>query len=100
MLYQSWDKNDRKDAKVILYLMEQGIMQPFHDPLLHDLMDVQELSNAYHQVSLARTRCMNSLFHHYITLYFPEIELFFYSSRSEWFCRFLLKFPNPVSITR
>lgn len=100
MLYQSWDKNDRKDAKVILYLMEQGIMQPFHDPLLNGFMDVQELSNTYHQVSLARTRCMNSLFNHYITLYFPEIERFFYSSRSEWFCRFLLKFPTPASITR
>lgn len=100
MLYQSWDKNDRKDAKVILYLMEQGIMQPFHDPLLNGFMDVQELSNTYYQVSLARTRCMNSLFNHYITLYFPEIERFFYSSRSEWFCRFLLKFPTPASITR
>ena len=100
MLYNSWDKSDRKDAKVLLYLMEQGIMQPFYDPLHNGTFDIQEICNTYHQISLARTRCMNSLFNHYITLYFPEIERFFYSSRSEWFCRFLLKFPTPSYITR
>lgn len=100
MLYNTWDKNDRKDAKVILYLMEQGLMQPFHDPLRNGTFDVQEICNTYHQISLARTRCMNSLFNHYITLYFPEIERFFNSSRAEWFCRFMLKFPTPESVTR
>lgn len=100
MLFNSWDKNDRKDAGVILYLMQQGIMEPFHDPLRSGVFDVQEISNTYHQLSMARTRAMNSLFNHYITLYFPEIERFFNSTRSEWFCRFLLKFPTPASITR
>lgn len=100
MLFNTWDKNDRKDASVILYLMQQGLLQPFHDPLLAGVMDIQEISNTYHQISLARTRCMNSLFNHYITLYFPEMEHYFNSSRSEWFCRFLLKFPTPASITR
>lgn len=100
MLFQTWDKNDRKDARVILYLMEQGIMEPFHDPLRSGVMDIQEISNTYYQVSLARTRAMNSLFNHYISLYFPEIERFFNTTRAEWFCRFLLKFPTPASITR
>ena len=100
MLFQTWDKNDRKDARVILYLMEQNIMEPFHDPLRSNVMDIQELSNTYHQISLARTRAMNSLFNHYIILYFPEIERFFNSTRSEWFCRFMLKYPTPASITR
>lgn len=100
MLHNTWDKNDRKDARVILYLMEQGLMQPFHDPTLHNLLDIQELCNTYHQISVARTRCMNSLFNHYVTLFFPEIERFFNSSRSEWFCRFMLKFPTPASIIR
>lgn len=100
MLFNTWDKSDRKDAGVILYLMQQGLMLPFYDPLLADVMDIQEISNTYHQISMARTRCMNSLFNHYITLYFPEMERYFYSSRSEWFCRFLLKFPTPASITR
>ncbi|MDG1905598.1 MAG: IS110 family transposase [Arenicella sp.] len=100
MLFNSWDKNDRKDARVILYLMQQGIMKPFYDPLIEQTIDIQEISNTYHQISLARTRCMNSLFNHHITLFFPEIERFFNSSRSEWFCRFMLKFPTPGSITR
>lgn len=100
MLFNTWDKNDRKDANVILYLMQQNLMKPFHDPLLMGVMDIQEISNTYHQITLARTRCMNSLFNHYITLYFPEMEQYFNSSRSEWFCRFLLKFPTPASIVR
>ncbi len=100
MLFKTWDKNDRKDARVILYLMQQELMQPFHDPLHEEIFDIQELSNTYHQISLARTRCMNSLFNHYVTLYFPEIERFFNSTRAEWFCRFLLKFPTPQSITK
>lgn len=100
MLFKTWDKHDRKDAHVILYLMKQGMREPFHDPLIHNYMDIQELSNTYHQITIARTRCQNSLLNHYLTLYFPEMERYFYSSRSEWFCRFLLKFPTPNSITR
>ncbi|MBU2872553.1 IS110 family transposase [Marinobacter salexigens] len=100
MHYQTWDKNDRKDARVILYLMEQNIMEPFHDPLRSGVVDVQELSNTYHQISMARTRIMNSLFNHYVSLYFPDIERFFNSTRSEWFCRFMLKYPTPASVTR
>lgn len=100
MLYQTWDKNDRKDTKVILYLLKQGISRPFYDPLVNKTMDIQELSNTYHQVTIARTRCLNSLVNHNLTLYFPEAEQFLHNSRSEWFCDFLLKFPTPASITR
>ena len=100
MLYKSWDKHDRKDARVILYLMQNNIMQPFYDPLVTNYMDIQELSNTYHQISLARTRCQHSLLNHYLTLYFPEMERYFHNSRSEWFCRLLLKFPTPRAITR
>ena len=63
-------------------------------------MDAQEICNTYHQISLARSRCWHSLLNHYLTLYFPEMERFCHNSRSEWFCRFLLKFPTPGSITR
>ena len=100
MLYQTWDKNDRKDTRVILYLLSQGMSRPFFDPLVHQTMDIQELSNTYHQVTIARTRCLNSLVNHNLTLYFPEAEQFLHNSRSEWFCDFLLKFPTPQSITR
>jgi transposase len=100
MLYQTWDKNDRKDTKVILYLLSSGMSKPFYDPLIDQTMDIQELSNTYHQVTIARTRCLNSLVNHNLTLYFPEAEQFLHASRSEWFCEFLLKFPRPNSITR
>jgi transposase len=100
MLFKTWDKHDRKDAHVILYLMQQGLMQPFYDPLVAETMDIQELSNTYHQISLARTRCQHSLVNHYLTLYFPEMERYLHNSRSEWFCRLLLNYPTPRSITR
>lgn len=58
-------------------------MEPFHDPLRSGVMDNQELSNTYHQIYMARTRIMNSLFNHYVSLYFPESERFFNSTRSE-----------------
>ena len=100
MLHNTWDKNDRKDANVVLYLMNQGIAEPFHDPLVSGVMDIQELSNTYHQIQKARTRLLHSLFNHYIVLYFPEMEQYFNSSRAEWFCRFMLKFPTPASVCR
>jgi len=100
MLHNTWDKNDRKDANVVLYLMKQGIAEPFHDPLVHGVMDIQELSNTYHQLQKARTRLLNSLFNHYVALYFLEMEQYFNSSRAEWFCRFMLKFPTPASVCR
>ena len=43
MLYQTCDKSDRKDTKVICYLLEQGISKPFYDPLLNDTMDIRAL---------------------------------------------------------
>lgn len=100
MIFNSWDKNDRKDANVILYLLENGLTKPFHDPLKHNYLDIQELSNTYHQISIARGRCYHSLLNHYLTLYFPEMEIYHHASRAEWFCKFLLKFPTPQSITR
>jgi len=63
-------------------------------------MDIQELSNTYHQLQKARTRLLNSLFNHYVALYFLEMEQYFNSSRAEWFCRFMLKFPTPASVCR
>ena len=100
MLFKTWDKHDRKDACVILYMMTQDMVKPFYDPLVMNMMDIQELSNTYHQILLARTRAQHSLLNHYLTLYFPEMERYLHNSRSEWFCQFLLKFPTPKSITR
>jgi hypothetical protein len=83
-----------------MYLLNSGISKPFYDPLINETMYIQELSNTYHQVTIARTQCLNSLVNHNLTLYFPEAEQFLHASRAEWFCEFLLKFPTPKSITR
>ena len=98
-LFNSWDKNDRKDAKVIMYLLSQGLTKPFHDPLLNGYMHLQELAGTYQQISLARTRCRHSLINHYLPLFFPEFERYLHSSRAEWIYRFLLQFPVPRSIS-
>ena len=100
MLFSTWDKHDRKDTHVIMYLLQNGLTKPFHDPLVHHYMDIQELSNTYQQIVLARGRCYHSLLNHYLTLYFPEMERYLHNSRSQWFCRLMLKFPTPCSITR
>lgn len=100
MLYQTWDKNDRKDTRVILYMLEQGLTEPFFDPLVKNNMDLQELCNTYQQISLARSRCLHSLINHCFTLYFPEVERYYQNSRSEWLCKLLLKFPTPNTILR
>ena len=47
---------------------------PFYDPLVNEMLDIQELANTYYQISLARTRCKHSLFNHYLTLFFPELR--------------------------
>ena len=42
-LHNSWDKNDPKDAQVILHMLEIGAVQFFHDPLVTGTADIQEL---------------------------------------------------------
>lgn len=97
-LFNSWDKNDRKDARVILHLLAQGMTEPFHEPLRSGYLDLQELSNTYHQIALARSRCLHSLLNHYLVLFFPEMERYLHSSRSEWLCRYLIRFPTPAAV--
>ena len=99
VLYNSWDKHDRKDTQVILYLLEHNLTAPFHDPLVSGSFNLQELSNTYRQISLARSRCHHSLVNHALPLFFPEMERYPHTSRAEWFCRLLLAFPTPRSIT-
>jgi len=43
-LHNSWDKNDPKDAQVILHMMEVGNTQFYHDPLACGTNDIQELT--------------------------------------------------------
>ncbi len=59
---------------------------------------MQELADTYHQIARARSRCLHSLLNHYLALFFPEMERFLNTSRAQWFCRFLLRFPTPGTI--
>jgi transposase len=96
--YGTWDKNDPKDTRVILAMLEHGLVQTYYDPLFEGTRDLQELSNTYYQVTLARTRLQHSLLTHHLPLYFPEFARYWYSTRSEWFIRFLIRFPIPSAI--
>ena len=98
-MHNSWDKNDPKDAQVILHMLKTGLTQTWHDPLLNGTHDAQELSKTHHQVTLARMRVWHRLRNHYFQLYFPEIERFVRSDSSDWLIRLLLQFPTPAAIT-
>lgn len=86
-MFNSWDKNDPKDASVILALLKQEITQRYVDPLVAGHHGLQELSKTYYQIGLARTRLQHSLLTHYLPLYFPEVERFFDGTHAEWFAR-------------
>lgn len=100
VIFNSWDKNDPKDAGVIMALLKQGMTQRYVDPLITGNHGLQELSKTYYQISMARTRLQHSLMTHYLPLYFPEIERFFHSTQAEWFAQLLIRFPTAASIRR
>jgi transposase len=99
-LYNSWDKNDPKDAQVILHLLSIGNIQVYHDPLIHQNLDIQEIAQTYRQISLRKVKTQHSIMNHYLPLYFPEVEKYFCSSRALWFSSLLSLFPTPSSITK
>jgi transposase len=99
-MYNSWDKNDPKDAQVILQLMRTGTIQRYLDPLVTGHLDLQELANTYQQVSLRKVRLQHSIVTHHLPLYFPEAEQYLHSSRAEWFTDLLLFTPCPAAVRR
>jgi transposase len=99
-LYNSWDKNDPKDAQVILHMLKTGVSQTYCDPMTQDINEVQELSKTYYQVSLRKVKVQHSMMTHYLPLYFPEAQKYFHSSRAEWFSNFLLKFTVPAAVLK
>jgi len=98
-LHNGWNKNDPKDAQVILHMIKIGATQHYHNPLATNINDIQELSKTHEIVSRSKTQIWHRLLTHYLPLYFPEAELFKGNSRSDWFLAFLEKFPIPASIT-
>lgn len=100
VMHNSWDKNDPKDANVLLQLLKQGIVQKYIDPLIVGHHDIQELSKTYYHVTLSRTRLQHSILTHYVPLYFPEMGKWWNSTRSEWWINYMLHFPTPASVTQ
>jgi transposase len=98
-LHNGWDKNDPKDAQVILHMLGIGATVVYQDPLAAGINDLQELSKTHEVVSKAKTELWHRLLTHYLPLYFPEIERFVGNSRSDWFLAFLERFPTPASVT-
>jgi transposase len=98
-LHNSWDKNDSKDAQVILHMLKIGATQTYCDPLRAGINDIQEFSKTHEVVSKAKTELWHRLLTHYLPLYFPEVARFAGNSRSDWFLAFLEQFPTPGSIT-
>lgn len=97
-LHNGWDKNDPRDAQVILHMLRIGAAQPYHDPLKAGINDVQELSKTHEAIARAKTEIQHRILTHYLPLYFPEVERFRGNSRSDWFFAFLEAFPTPASI--
>ena len=98
-LHNSWDKNDPKDAQVMLHMLKIQATQRYHDPLRAGINDVQELSKTHEAIAKAKTEIQHRILTHYLPLYFPEIDRFRANSRSDWFFAFLETFPTPASIT-
>ena len=98
-LHNGWDKNDPKDAQVILHMLRIGATTVYSDPGYGRLNDLQELSKTHDMVSRAKTELWHRLLTHYLPLYFPEAERFQGNSRSDWFLALLEQFPTPAGIT-
>lgn len=98
-LHNSWDKNDSKDAQVILHMLRIGATQRYVDPLASNINDLQEMSKTHEVVSKAKTQTWHRILTHYLPLYFPEIERFTGNSRSDWFLALIERFPTPASMT-
>ncbi len=80
-LHNSWDKNDPKDAQVILHMMQINAVQFYNDLLVHNLNDIQELSKTHDIVSKSKTELWHRILTHYLPLYFPEASRFHRSCR-------------------
>ena len=98
-LHNSWDKNDPKDAQVILHMLQIGAVQVFQDPMVAGTNDIQELSKTHDIVSRTKTELWHRILTHYLPLYFPEADRFHRSSRTDWFLAFLEMFPSPHMIS-
>lgn len=96
--FNSWDKNDPKDASVILDMLKHGMVMRYIDPMVAGHHDLQELSKTYYQVTRARTKVLHAIANHHLPLYFPEMQRYWQTTRIEWWLRFMLEFPTPAHV--
>ena len=57
--HNGWDKNDPKDAQVMLYMLAAGQVQRYYDPLEQETNDWQELSKTHEAISKAKTEVLH-----------------------------------------
>lgn len=96
--FNSWDKNDPKDAAVILDMLKHGLVMRYVDPLMAGHHDLQELSKTYYQITRARTKVLHAIVNHHLPLYFPEMQRYWSTTRIDWWLRFMIEFPTPAHI--
>jgi transposase len=75
-LHNGWDKNDPRDAQVILHMLRIGASLAYHDPMTAGINDAQELSKTHEAIARAKTEIQHRILTHYLPLYFPEVERF------------------------
>jgi hypothetical protein len=68
-LNNSCDKNDPKDAQVILHMMQIRNEQFYYDPLLCGTNDLQELSKPHGIASRSKTELWHRILTHCLPLY-------------------------------
>ncbi|ARV18630.1 hypothetical protein AEP_01686 [Curvibacter sp. AEP1-3] len=93
-MFNSWDKNDPKDAAVILEMLKRGNVQTYFERIMAGHHDLQEISKTYYQVSRARTKIQHSIVNQHLPLYFPEMHRYWCTSRNDWWIRFMIEFPT------
>lgn len=64
-------------------MLRIGKAKPYHDPLEHAINDIQALSLTHEVVSKAKTEVLHRIQTHYLPLYFPEVNRFRNSTRSD-----------------
>ena len=63
-LHKGWDKNDPKDAQVILHMLQIGAVQVFQDLMVAGTNDIQELSKTHDVVSRSKTELWHRVLTH------------------------------------
>jgi hypothetical protein len=76
------------------------VTQFYHDPLVHGVNELQELSKTHFQISLHKVRIQHSILTHYLPLYFPEAEKYMTNTRAQWFTHLLERYPCRSAVVK